>query len=134
MAAEADTTAARGRRFNALWVVLAVVLAWAGLRLLATPPALAPVRCAEDRAVTEDTVVMLSASWCGYCRRARAWMQSEGIAHCEYDVETTTEGRRQFAALPVKVVPVIRVRDDTLFGFNRTEIEQAMVAHGLREF
>ena len=94
----------------------------------------APLACGEDVAPDADTVIMLSASWCGYCRAARRWLQAEGIAHCEYDVETTREGQRRFAALPHRVVPVFEIRSDTLFGFNRTEIEQTLIAHGLAEF
>ncbi len=74
---------------------------------------------------------MLSASWCRYCRSARAYLQDEGIVHCEYDVETTPEGRRQFAEMTVKMLPVLKIGEDILVGFSRAELEQALVANGL---
>lgn len=120
-----------GRRRGG-WIALLVLgAAFVALTRLASPPARDAIACDRDLAPDADTVVMLSASWCGYCRRARAFMQDRGIRHCEYDVETTDEGRRRFAAMPVKVVPVIQVREDTLVGFSRTELMQTLVAHDL---
>ena len=119
---------ARGRFAIALVVLIAVVgLTW-------PRPAPQALRCGIDVEPNDDTIVMLSASWCGYCRRARAYLQARDIAHCEYDVEQTAEGRRRFAELPQRVVPVFEIRGERLFGFNRTEIEQTLIAHGLAEF
>ena len=109
------------------------VAAWIGLMVSMAPPNRSPVVCGTHVTPDAKTVVMLSASWCGYCRRARAFMQDEGIAHCEYDVETSSEGRREYAAMPVKVVPVIKVGDETLIGFSRDELERTLFAQGLTD-
>jgi len=112
-----------------------VLVAAAGIALyFATPSARKPIFC--DVAVTPqaDTVIMLSAAWCGYCRRARAFLQDEGIAHCEYDVESSARGRALFAEQPLKVIPVLMIKGDTLVGFNREEIRQSLAAHGIVEF
>ena len=113
----------------------AVILgAWLVLNATLSPPSLPPVRCGVDVAPDDDTVVMLSASWCRYCRKARAFLQDESIRHCEFDIETTGEGRRRFAALPVKVIPVLTVGDETMVGFNRHELMQTLVARGVIDF
>lgn len=127
-----DTSTDAGRRRGRGWLTFAaVIVAAVVLMRLVSPPARDPIACGRDLVPDADTVVMLSASWCGYCRRARAFMQDAGIRHCEFDVETTEEGRRRFAAMPVKVVPVMQIRDDTLVGFSRTELMQTLVAHDL---
>ncbi|MGB1880127.1 MAG: glutaredoxin family protein [Gammaproteobacteria bacterium] len=90
-----------------------------------------PILCGRDVTPGSDTLVMLSASWCGYCRRARDYLQTQAIAHCEYDIDDGAEGRRLFDTLPQRVVPTIRIHDDVLVGFNRAEIEQTLMAHGL---
>lgn len=116
-------------------VVAAVILgAWLVLHTTLPPPSLPPVRCGVDVAPDEDMVVMLSASWCHYCRKARAFLQAGSIRHCEFDIETTGEGRRRFAALPLKVVPVLTVGGETMVGFNRDELMQALVARGVIDY
>jgi mycoredoxin len=134
MAGEPTSGAVPGRRLGPGYIVGAAIFGWVAIVLLNSSAAREPVRCDSDLTPDRDTVVMLSASWCGYCRRARDYLHEQAIAHCEYDVETTAEGRRRFAAMPVKVIPVISIRGDTLIGFNRSEISQALIAHGLAGF
>lgn len=115
------------------WLLLVAVAGAFALRPLLQPATPAPLTCGRDVAPDDDTLVMLSASWCGYCRAARRWLQAEEIRYCEYDVETSQEGWRRYDALPVKVVPVFQLRSETLVGFNRDEIRQTLAAHGLAE-
>lgn len=129
-----EVTSPRRERRRGWLFVAAILGGWLLLLRVLNPDPGAPIRCGSDLVPDADTVVMLSASWCGYCRQARAWLKAEGIRHCEYDVETTAEGAERFAALPLKVVPAIRIRNDVLIGFNRTEIAQTLMAHGLAEF
>lgn len=35
----------------------------------------------------EGTVTMFSTTWCGYCRRLKSQMESEGIAYTEVNIE-----------------------------------------------
>jgi glutaredoxin len=124
---------ARPRARSALAALAALALAVV-LMVALSPRSASPIMCGRDHTPGADTVVMLSATWCGYCRRARTWLQDEGVEYCEYDVESSAEGRRRFAAAPVKVVPILEIHGDTLVGFNRTEIEQTLIAHGLADF
>lgn len=113
-------------------MIVAVLFVLAAAFVLGrTGGSLTPIRCGIDHTPGADTVVMLSAAWCGYCRRARAYLQKEGIAHCEYDIETSERGRELFARVPVKVIPILMIRDDTLVGFDSVEIEQSLAAHGI---
>ena len=107
------------------------IATWVALMISMAPPNRPPIQCGKKVVPDANTVVMLSASWCGYCRRARAFMQDEGIKHCEYDVETSAEGRREYAALPMKIVPVIKVGDETLIGFSPEELKHALFTQGL---
>ncbi len=130
---ELPAIAPAGRRSRRPLIVAVLVIFATIVMLGRNGSALAPVRCDIEHVPDADTVVMLSAVWCGYCRRARAYLQSERITHCEYDVETTDRGRELFARLPLKVIPILMIRDDTLVGFDRVEIEQSLAAHGITE-
>ncbi|MCF4123503.1 mycoredoxin [Antribacter sp. KLBMP9083] len=39
----------------------------------------------------EGTVLMYSTTWCGYCRRLRTQLDSEGIAYTVVDIEERPE-------------------------------------------
>ena len=122
----------RGHRLQKrgpLILVLAVVL-WFGWFIGRGSHVYNAIAC--DSATPDVDVVMLSASWCGYCRRARAYLHENNIRHCEFDIEHTAVGRKRFDAQPLKVIPVIEVGGrDTLIGFNPTELEQSLLAHNL---
>ena len=114
------------------YVFAAVLAAWFGVMII-NSRTLAPIRCGETLTPDNHTVVMLSASWCGYCRAARRFLQGEKIKYCEYDIETDAEGRRRFARQPVKMIPLLFLDDQIFIGFNRLELLQALSAKGLRE-
>lgn len=114
------------------YALVLVISVWVITQMVSNR-SLAPIRCGQQLTPDADTVVMLSASWCGYCRQARRFLQGEHIKHCEYDIESDAEGKRRFEAQPVKVIPILTLRDETFVGFEREQIEQALMAKGLRD-
>ena len=41
-------------------------------------------------------VVLFSTSWCGACKKAKAFLDQRGVPYMEYDVEKSATARRQF--------------------------------------
>ena len=70
-------------------------------------------------------VVMYSAAWCGYCRKARNYFRQQGMPFKEYDIETSRKGRRDYAKLNGTGVPIILVGQKRMQGF-RAERFQAL--------
>jgi glutaredoxin len=70
-------------------------------------------------------VVMYSASWCGYCRKARHYFRQKGIPFKEYDIENSRKGRRDYARMNGSGVPIIFVGNKRIQGF-RAERFQAI--------
>jgi glutaredoxin len=68
-------------------------------------------------------VVMYSASWCGYCKKARNYFKSNSIAFSEYDIETSEQGQRDYQRLGASGVPVILVGAQRLNGFSAAAFE-----------
>ena len=68
-------------------------------------------------------VVMYSAVWCGYCKKARKYFLANNIPFKEYDVEESRKGKRDYKKLKAKGVPIILVGDKRLNGFSPSSFE-----------
>lgn len=77
----------------------------------------------SSRLVSGQTVVMYSASWCGVCKQARNYFHTKGIAFAEYDVETSSKGRRDFRRLGGLGVPIILDGERRMNGFSIAQFE-----------
>lgn len=84
-----------------------------------------PARSALAANFAEE-VVLFSTSWCGYCRKARDYLRTNGIAHVEYDIEKSSEGKRHFTELGGRGVPLILVGDRQIRGWNPAALESAL--------
>jgi glutaredoxin len=65
-------------------------------------------------------VIVLSASWCGYCMSLRHHLTELKVPYTDLDTEDTTEGRWAFAAIHGTGVPVTIVGDQAIRGLGTT--------------
>lgn len=105
---------------------------WRGF-LVAMLVTLASVACAREQRVPEgmrilvgnERVVLLTTTWCGYCKKLRADLDAAGVAYREWDTETTEVGSQARARLGGgRTVPVTIVGDDILYGYQPERIIQ----------
>ena len=69
--------------------------------------------------------VLYTASWCGYCRKAKAWLAAKGIAFREVDIETP-DGLAAFARDGGgKGVPVLLLGKTRIDGFSVEAYDEA---------
>ncbi|MCU7877503.1 MAG: DUF4124 domain-containing protein [Candidatus Thiodiazotropha sp. (ex Lucinoma borealis)] len=69
-------------------------------------------------AFRNERVVMYSAKWCGYCKKARRYFKNNRISFVEYDVESSAKGKRDYKKLGAGGVPIILVGKHRLNGFS----------------
>ena len=70
-------------------------------------------------------VIVYTTGWCSVCRRAKAWMNDQGIAYDERDVESSSEYASAMHAInPRGGVPTFDVEGEVMVGFS----EQGLVA------
>ncbi|MEX1032736.1 MAG: glutaredoxin domain-containing protein [Cellvibrionaceae bacterium] len=89
---------------------------------------------ARDRAVlkthfnAEGTprVVMYGASWCPHTREAREYLQREGIAFKEWDVEQDATGKGHYEVIKSAGYPLIYVGFRRFEGLDKSGIKQAL--------
>lgn len=62
---------------------------------------------------------LFTAQWCGYCRKAKAYLAEKGVGYQEHDIDTP-EGRLAFAqAGNANGVPLLLWRGKRLQGFSQ---------------
>jgi len=76
--------------------------------------------------IGKSKVIMYGTRSCGYCAKARALFDSKGVAYHEYDINSSSEGRRQYDALRGRGVPLIIINDNVIKGYNKTKILAAL--------
>jgi glutaredoxin len=83
------------------------------------------------RALVGDArVVLLSASWCGFCRRARADFRAWGVRFSEYDIETSDVGRRAYARIGESGVPILLIGERQFHGYSPARVRHLLDAAG----
>jgi glutaredoxin len=66
--------------------------------------------------MSEGTIVMYGADWCGDCRRAKNWFKRNGVPFTEVDVEHDDEARDLAIELAggLKNIPVVVLPDGSV--------------------
>jgi mycoredoxin len=73
-------------------------------------------------ALHDGKVILYATSWCGYCKKARQFLDQKKIPYFEYDIEKSEEGKRQYRALGGSGVPVLLVNGSVIKGYSPSEI------------
>jgi glutaredoxin len=81
-------------------------------------------------AAAKAPVKMLATSWCGYCAKARAYLNSRGIPFEELDVEKSAQGKQEYRALKGRGVPIILVGNQRMNGYDQGRLEGMLQAAG----
>ncbi len=80
----------------------------------------------------ELKVIIYSASWCAFCKMAKEYLNSKKVAFKEIDVDEDAEAARAIVAKTGQAgVPVLEIGDQTILGFDRPRIDQALAANNL---
>jgi glutaredoxin len=68
-------------------------------------------------ATSSAKIRLYTTTWCGYCKKAKAYLQARGTPFQEIDVENSAQGRSEFSALGGRGVPVILVGNQRMDGY-----------------
>lgn len=77
-----------------------------------------------ERLGRKDKVVLYSATWCGFCKKARAHFRQNDIPYVEYDVEKNRIGRMDYKLLKGSSVPIILVGTRRMNGFRASRFDR----------
>jgi glutaredoxin len=75
-------------------------------------------------AISASSTVLFAASWCGFCRQARAYLASKGIKYEDIDIETPA-GKAAFAAAGGSGgIPLLVLKGQQVRGFSAQAYDQ----------
>ena len=75
-------------------------------------------------------VTLYSTAWCRYCTKTRRFLNRNQIPFTEIDVEKSEQGRLEFSALGGRGVPVVRVGERILHGYDPGGLRRALELTG----
>ncbi len=82
-------------------------------------------RVADARRTVDIT--LYGASWCPSCKQARAWLDQNGMAYAEHDIDSSEEAGRTMRRLnPAGTIPVIDVEGEVVVGFAPDAVDRAI--------
>ncbi len=82
-----------------------------------------PVKTDPPAAGTKP-LTMYATSWCGYCRKARAYLAAKGVAYREVDIEASEANRAEYKQHGGKGVPLFIAGERRMRGFSEPGMEQ----------
>ena len=78
----------------------------------------------------QPEIVVYTTTACGYCKRARAYMDERGIAYVEKNTDHSAEYRRELRELGAGGVPHFLIDGKPHSGFEQTRFERALRDRG----
>ncbi len=78
----------------------------------------------EKSSIAADTLVLLTASWCRACKRAKAYLNANHIAFTEYDIETSGKGMQLYKKYKGHAIPMMIIGDEHHTGFDPAWIKE----------
>ncbi len=75
------------------------------------------------------TVTIYSTPSCHFCHAAKDFFAEKGVAYTDYNVLDNMEKRQEMIDMTGQMgVPVIRIGDDVIVGFDQAKIEELIAA------
>lgn len=76
------------------------------------------------RGLSAENVTLYVTSWCGYCKKAKAYMAAHGISYQEFDIERDPIAKSDFQRHRGGGVPLLVMGDKTLRGFSSSSYDR----------
>lgn len=80
---------------------------------------------------TQKTVTIYSTPSCHFCHAAKEFFAEKGVAYTDHNVAQDLEKRQEMIEITGQMgVPVIRIGDDVVIGFDKPKIAELLGIDG----
>jgi len=74
----------------------------------------------------QNKIILLSTTWCGYCKKAKLFLKQNRIQFTEYDAETSQKGRSLMRKYHKSSYPTFIIKGEAHSGFNPSWIKERL--------
>lgn len=85
----------------------------------------------ESSLAAGEGVVLFSTHSCGYCKKARRYLEGQGVAYQEFFIDDSEQAYDQFKDLGGRGVPLLVIGDEVIKGYNPSAISEALIAQNI---
>ena len=78
----------------------------------------------KHQKTSNKKVIMYGAEWCGVCKKAKRYFNSNNIAFTEYDIDKSAKGKREYEKLGGGGIPIILVGKKRMNGFSASSFQR----------
>ena len=72
-------------------------------------------------------VVIYTAPWCGWCRKALAWLDERGVQYVNKDIERDPRNREELIEKTGRTaIPVVEIGDALIRGFDPDRMNELL--------
>jgi glutaredoxin len=80
-------------------------------------------------------VAMYTTQWCGVCRKARSYLQNEGISYEEFDIDEDSSAQERMLLLnPENSVPTFDIEGGVLRGWSAPGLQDAITRAAMKRW
>jgi glutaredoxin 3 len=81
---------------------------------------------------SDQSVTIYSATWCGFCHAAKAYLDKLGVKYTDLDVDSDPKVATEVVEKSdQRGIPVLDIGGDIIIGFDRPKIDASLKAHQL---
>lgn len=76
-----------------------------------------------------NKVTVYSTSWCGFCHQLKSWLTEKGVEFTDINIEEDEAAAKEVVEATRQMgVPVTKIGDEYIVGFDRPKIEAALAS------
>ena len=80
----------------------------------------------QQHHATRNSVTVLSTPSCPYCKKAKRYLRSKGVAFRDYNINSSSEGKRLYKQYNGNGVPVVIINGKVIRGYSEAQMRAAL--------
>ena len=80
----------------------------------------------RQQQATQKSIIVLSTPTCPYCKKAKRYLHSKGVAFRDYNINSSSEGKRLYQKYNGSGVPLVIINGKVIRGYSEAQMRAAL--------